>query len=108
MDIGIHELLNIVEIIIIIGAADCLAPSIITPSKLGGPFMSFYEPVPLFLLLASRRIVDYEALVCVILYPMSTFGDLLRFETNEGPIVRLAKAYCSTGKNILVSISSGN
>ena len=60
MDIGIHELLNIVEIIIIIGAADCLAPSIITPSKLGGPFMSFYEPVPLFLLLASRRIVDYD------------------------------------------------
>ena len=39
MDIEIHELLNIVEIIIIIRAADGLAPSLITPSKLGSPFI---------------------------------------------------------------------
>ena len=38
MDIGIHELLNIVEMIIIIGAAG-LAPSMIKPSKVGGPFI---------------------------------------------------------------------
>ena len=39
MDIGIPELLNIMEMIIIIGAADGLAPSIITPSKVGGPLI---------------------------------------------------------------------
>ena len=94
MDIVIHELLNSVEIIIIIGAADGLPPSIITPSKLGGQFILW---ACTSLLSVSRCIVDCDT-YCAILYPMSTLADLLRFETSEGPIVQLAKAYCSTAR----------
>ena len=98
MDIWTPELLNIVEMIIIIGAADDLAPSIITPSKVGGPFI-LYPFMSLYLFISdgtSHCWMWYLSIRLWYFIPYVTICCFLRFETNEGPIVRPTKAYCWT------------
>ena len=79
MNIGIHELLKIVEIIIIIGASG-LAPSIITPSKVGGPFI-LCPFISLYLFVSDSTLHCWMQYLSIILCrpPPKTIGILTCF-----------------------------
>ena len=43
---------------------------------------------------------DHSVLGSVLLFPKSTFADVLLFETDKCHLVGLVRAYCSAGKNL--------